>query len=171
MLLTSTGSNILQGDISMSIYSRKNYPPGFYVYAYINSSGLPYYIGKGIKNRAWQKHRVDLPPDDMIKILESNLTELGAFAIERRLINWWGREDKNEGTLLNRAEGGFGSYDISNTTKQLLSERKKGKSRPEWVRQKISAKMKGKSNFEGKTHSEQSKKAISCSIKKSLVIS
>jgi hypothetical protein len=160
--LTSTGSNIYKGDISMAIYSttfsRSNKPQGFYVYAYLNEDGLPYYIGKGQKNRAWSPHRVEVPSNDKIIILESNLTEIGAYAIERRMVRWWGRKDIGEGILLNRSEGGHSFPSIvSNDTRKILSEKKIGKSRPEWVRNKISEKMKGKSNFQGKTHNEITK--------------
>lgn len=82
----------------------------YYVYAYIREDGTPYYIGKGKDARAWSKdHFINLPPLNRIKILESNLTDVGACAIERRLIRWHGRKNIDVGGILyNQAEGGNG---------------------------------------------------------------
>jgi len=138
----------------------------YYVYAYIRENtsivakaGTPYYIGKGSGRRAWvkdkdKKHGSVYRPKDFknIVILENNLTDLGALALERRLIRWWGRVDLGTGILRNRSDGGTGPGGIirseefkkrmtgsgnhffgkhhTEQTKKLLSEQRKGKRPP-----------------------------------------
>jgi len=120
-----------------SIYSANNPPLGFYLYAYLRDDGTPYYVGKGQKKRAWKHFKNETyPPKDKSKILilESNLTEIGALALERFYIRWYGRKDTRTGILRNKTDGGEGSsgriYITSDSTKKKLSGIKKGKIPP-----------------------------------------
>jgi len=138
----------------MTIYSSKNRPNHFYVYAYLRDNNLPYYIGKGCRDRAWNKnHSINIPNDNTkIIIMQANLTEIGAFAIERRMIQWYGRIDNGTGILRNLTDGGDGTsgykqseihiqkrkkarllsgYNHTPESKNKLSINKTGKLRPD----------------------------------------
>ena len=139
----------------MTIYTSSNPPPGFYVYAYLRMDFSPYYIGKGQGKRAWSKqHSVHLPKDPFIVIMESNLTEIGAFSIERFYIRWYGRKDNGTGILRNLTDGGEGISGIirSKETRQKISKSHLGKKLSIEHRLSMSKSFKGRTPWnKGKT--------------------
>lgn len=118
------------GPFIMTVFFRNNPPNGFYVYAYLRQDNTPYYIGKGFGIRAWNKHDKGInPPKDTTKIviLEHNLSDVGALAIERRMIKWYGRKDLITGILHNKTDGGDGSVGFKPSVKYKNQKRKQMK--------------------------------------------
>ena len=151
----------------------------YYVYAYIRIDGTPYYIGKGRDKRAYNNHgKISVPKDkSRILFLETNLSNIGACALERRYIRWYGRKDLGTGILRNMTDGGDGTNNrpmsekhkliLSNCNKGKPSHRK-GKKLTIEHRTKIGISNKGKpatKGHTGKKHTLQTKAKLSAAQK------
>jgi len=90
----------------------------YYVYQYVRDDQTPYYIGKGSKRRAWEKHKrangSDLRPRDRskIQIIKENLSQQEAWDLETELIEHYGKL-VNGGILVNSNDGGEGGIVLS----------------------------------------------------------
>ena len=148
----------------------------YYVYVYYDEHHIPYYVGKGQKNRAKSPRKgIVVPLEDQIYTRYFQEEEQ-AFALERMLIAFWGRRGyETNGLLLNQTLGGPGSFGVINSveTRRKKSLAKIGKKNPMYgkclsaeSRQKISASKKGSKNpMYGKPVSDETRLKRSQSMK------
>ena len=140
-------------------------PDGYYVYAHIKAGTSEiFYIGKGTGNRAYQKcgrsnrwknyvNKYGLE----VLFLRSNLSNEEASKYEIEKIGEIGRLDTGNGPLINMTDGGEGTSGKLHTaeSKELMSERAKGRKLSEETKKKLSD-----ANI-GKKASSETKKKLS----------
>lgn len=141
-------------------------PLRFYVYMWLREkdsktalAGTPYYIGKGNGKRATDGRRKGIPKNkENIVIVESNLSEEAAFALEIELIKKYGRKDIKTGILINLSDGGEGQsgYRHTEETKARIGKSGTGLKRSDQFREDVRARVTGENNpMFGKTFTEE----------------
>ncbi len=131
----------------------------YYVYAFVRESGIPYYIGRGCRYRAWDtKNRTIKSPKnrDRIKIVKEFLSLEEANKLECALIEFWGRKDTSPGGVLaNMQEGGLGGSPgrkMPETHREIMRQAHLGRKQDEeWIRRRTAHK-------KGKPHAPEHKK-------------
>ena len=89
----------------------------FYTYFWLREDGTPYYVGKGVRNRAFRK---GCPPTYRI-VIQEHPNEYEAFIVEKFFIDYYGRKDKGTGILRNRTDGGEGTLGKNESAVKSIS--------------------------------------------------
>lgn len=136
----------------------------YYVYM-AKLDNVPIYIGKGTKSR--YKHCYKKFDSCEVIILEYFESSEEAFEREKELVSYYGRKDLNQGSLLNKSNGGkYIKGSIPWSGKKLSEPHRKNISeglKKYFIKNPIdSVERKGdKNNFYGKKHSTETKNKIS----------
>lgn len=93
-----------------------NQNSNYYIYIHYTLDNIPFYVGKGIKNRCLHKRSRSYWWNNIvnkygyyIKIQEINLNEDECLKREIHWIKYFGRKQYKEGTLINLTDGGEGT--------------------------------------------------------------
>lgn len=138
----------------------------FYTYMWLREDGTPYYVGKGTKYRAYQKHENargvgfngSPPPKDRI-ILQTFESEEDALFAEKFLIAYYGRVDTGTGCLRNFTDGGEGTSGQSENSKAKFRKSKAWYVMSEETKEKI------RNTLKGRHPSEETRKRLSEALK------
>jgi hypothetical protein len=116
----------------------------YYTYAWLREDMTPYYVGKGIRNRAYCPHRrgdtyMSPPPRDRVLFLKKNLAEFDAYKHENYIISILGLKSEG-GILINMSYGGEGSSGrvLSEETKEKIRQKNKNKKLTKEHKKKVS---------------------------------
>lgn len=131
----------------------------YYVYAFVRESGIPYYIGRGCRYRAWDtaNRTIKSPKNrDCIKIVKEFLSLQEANKLECALIDFWGRKDTPDGGVLaNMQNGGLGGSPgrkMPEAQREIMRQAHLGRKQDkEWIRRRTAHK-------KGKPHAPEHKK-------------
>ncbi len=164
------GKKISNLNLFSTIYKYKKIILMAYVYKHIRKdTNEIFYIGIGknknrkdskySRNKHW--HSIVKKTDYNSEIIEDNLT--WEMACEREIfwIKFYGRTDLNEGTLVNKTNGGDGvvGRTISEKQKERLRNLKKGAKTSNETKEKLRIKQ------QGRKYTDEDKKKISESLK------
>ena len=144
----------------------------YYIYMHTKiGDTLPFYVGKGKGNRAYDKFKrsnywKNVAKDGYTIKLFENLSEHHAFELEIAFIKLYGRRDLGTGCLVNLTDGGEGTSgwqkkNISDEYRKKLSDAQKGKTYSDESKIKMSKAKLGKTPWKGKMHSDKTKQKMS----------
>lgn len=146
----------------------------YYVYLFLRSKDSkhgrkysPYYVGKGCRNRAYEKSGRKCPaPKDksFIVFVEEGLTEEEAFSLERYCIALYGRIDQGTGMLRNLTDGGDGVSGYRHLPETIHRVRLAVKCRPSWwigKRHSLQSRAKMSESATGRKASNETRKKMS----------
>lgn len=122
-----------------------------YVYLHITADEhIPFYVGKGFGNRAYAKFRnkwwqnIVNKHGYYVEFIKTELTDEEAIILEIEMIAKIGRRDQGKGTLVNLTDGGEGTSNPSEETREKLRKNWTGRKHTEESKKKMSERASGK---------------------------